>query len=203
MKILYVIFAVWVFISGVSFARTECSVKSDKILNIHFLNECDFKMHLHVSSDEWCRLVIFIHPKDKIKKNIYPRFVTQYFLNKDAINIAKSLEKCAKWADIVEDCELATNKFVASYYAPLEKNPRKYSFDIYFISMLNESKSMIDVLGKTSSHVQLFFNDPKTGKFSIRMSIEDAKELASMFRVVPNLEKQAKEKVVKADTILK
>lgn len=160
-------------------------------------------MHLHVSSDEWCRLVIFIHPKDKIKKNIYPRFVTQYFLNKDAINIAKSLEKCAKWADIVEDSELATNKFVASYYAPLEKNPRKYSFDIYFISMLNESKSMIDVLGKTSSHVQLFFNDPETGKFSIRMSIEDAKELASMFRVVPNLEKQAKEKVVKADTILK
>ena len=47
------------------------------------------------------------------------------------------------------------------------------------------------------------FNDPGTGKFSIRMSIEDAKELASMFRVVPNLEKQAKEKVVKAETILK
>lgn len=68
MKILYVIFAVWVFISGVSFARTECSVKSDKILNIHFLNECDFKIHLHVSSDEWHRLVIFILPKDKIKK---------------------------------------------------------------------------------------------------------------------------------------
>ena len=105
MKILYVIFAVWVFISGVSFARTECSVKSDKILNIHFLNECDFKIHLHVSSDEWHRLVIFILPKDKIKKNIYPRFVTQYFSNKDAINIAKSLEKCAKWADIVEDSE--------------------------------------------------------------------------------------------------
>ena len=188
MKILYVIFAVWVFISGVSFARTECSVKSDKILNIHFLNECDFKIHLHVSSDEWHRLVIFILPKDKIKKNIYPRFVRV---------------KCAKWADIVEDSELATNKFVASYYAPLEKNPRKYSFDIYFISMLNESKSMIDVLGKTSSHVQLFFNDPGTGKFSIRMSIEDAKELASMFRAVPNLEKQAKEKVVKADTILR
>lgn len=103
----------------------------------------------------------------------------------------------------MEDSELATNKFVASYYAPLEKNPRKYSFDIYFISMLNESKSMIDVLGKTSSHVQLFFNDPGTGKFSIRMSIEDAKELASMFRAVPNLEKQAKEKVVKADTILR
>ena len=191
MKILYVIFAVWVFISGVSFARTECSVKSDKILNIHFL------INLLASAS------IFILPKDKIKKNIYPRFVTQYFSNKDAINIAKSLEKCAKWADIVEDSELATNKFVASYYAPLEKNPRKYSFDIYFISMLNESKSMIDVLGKTSSHVQLFFNDPGTGKFSIRMSIEDAKELASMFRAVPNLEKQAKEKVVKADTILR
>ena len=201
MKILYVIFVVWVFISGVSFARTECSVKCDKILNIHCLNECDFKIHLYVSSDEWCNLVVFIHPKDKSKKNIYPRFVVQYFSNKDAINIAKSLEKCTKWADIVEDSELETNKFVASYYAPLEKNPRKYSFDIYFISMLNES--MIDVLGKTSSHVQLFFNDPGTGKFSIRMSIEDAKELASMFRVVPNLEKQAKEKVVKAETILK
>ena len=183
MKILYVIFVVWVFISGVSFARTECSVKSDKILNIHCLNECDFKIHLYVSSDEWCNLVVFIHPKDKSKKNIYPRFVIQYFSN------------------IVEDSELETNKFVASYYAPLEKNPRKYSFDIYFISMLNES--MIDVLGKTSSHVQLFFNDPGTGKFSIRMSIEDAKELASMFRVVPNLEKHAKEKVVKAETILK
>lgn len=68
MKILYVIFVVWVFISGVSFARTECSVKSDKILNIHCLNECDFKIHLYVSSDEWCNLVVFIHPKDKSKK---------------------------------------------------------------------------------------------------------------------------------------
>lgn len=68
MKILYVIFVVWVFISGVSFARTECSVKSDKILNIHYLNECDFKIHLKVSSDEWCRLVAFIYPRDKNKK---------------------------------------------------------------------------------------------------------------------------------------
>ena len=71
MKILYVIFVVWVFISGVSFARTECSVKSDKILNIHYLNECDFKIHLKVSSDEWCRLVAFIYPRDKNKKDIY------------------------------------------------------------------------------------------------------------------------------------
>ena len=201
MKILYVIFVVWVFISGVSFARTECSVKSDKILNIHYLNECDFKIHLKVSSDEWCRLVSFIYPRDKNKKDMYPRFITQYFSNKDALDIAKSLEKCSKWAKLAEENELDTNKIVASYYAPLEKNPRKYSFDIYFISMLNES--MIDVLGKTSSHIQLFFNDPNKGKMTVRISVEEAQKLASMFREVPKLEKEAKDQAAKADTILK
>jgi hypothetical protein len=145
--------------------------------------------------------VAFIYPRDKNKKDMYPRFITQYFSNKDALDIAKSLEKCSKWAKLAEENELDTNKIVASYYAPLEKNPRKYSFDIYFISMLNES--MIDVLGKTSSHIQLFFNDPNKGKMTVRISVEEAQKLASMFREVPKLEKEAKDQAAKADTILK
>lgn len=52
---------------------------------------------------------------------MYPRFITQYFSNKDALDIAKSLEKCSKWAKLAEENELDTNKIVASYYAPLEK----------------------------------------------------------------------------------
>ena len=67
--------------------------------------------------------------------------------------------------------------------------------------MLNES--MIDVLGKTSSHIQLFFNDPNKGKMTVRISVEEAQKLASMFHEVPKLEKEAKDQAAKADTILK
>lgn len=178
----------------------ECTVESNNSLNIHYLNECDFKIHLKVSSDEWCRLVAFIYPRDKNKKDMYPRFITQYFSNKDALNIAKSLEKCSEWAKLTEENELGTNKIVGSYYAPLESNPRKYIFKIYFNSVLNDSKIFET---KTSSYIMLYFHDPNKGKMTVRISVEEAQKLASIFREVPELEKEAKEQAAKADTILK